>query len=181
MTPTALLVPTYRNMLRMLLGLLRTLEDQAPARAQALLGARLAPDMYPLATQVRYAALQAQEALYRLRGEPRPDALTALGEEARAAADNPGTLAQARARIEEALAALDTLSPCALDTSGETPVAIELPGDLAFDMSGAHYVRDWALPQFYFHVVTAYAILRAEGIAIGKANFVPHMFAYKRP
>lgn len=49
-----------------------------------------------------------------------------------------------------------------------------------FDMTGEQYARDWALPQFYFHIVIAYAILRNQGIQIGKADYVPHMFAYLR-
>ena len=60
-------------------------------------------------------------------------------------------------------------------------IAIELPGNITFDMSGEQYARDWALPQFYFHVITAYAILRHYGITLGKADYVPHMFAYLRP
>ena len=60
-------------------------------------------------------------------------------------------------------------------------MALELPNGMAFDMAAEEYVRDWALPQFYFHVVTAYAILRHHGVAIGKGDYVPHMFAYLRP
>jgi hypothetical protein len=70
MTLTGLLVPTYRNMLRMLAGLLDKAEAQLGGdKAQALLSARLAPDMWPLATQLRLAALQAFES-----GNPRPRA-----------------------------------------------------------------------------------------------------------
>ena len=52
---------------------------------------------------------------------------------------------------------------------------------LAFDLNGELYARDWAIAQFYFHVMTAYAILRSQGIQIGKADYVAHMFAYLRP
>jgi hypothetical protein len=45
-------------------------------------------------------------------------------------------------------------------------------------MTGEQYARDWALPHFYFHVVTAYAILRNQGLEIGKVDFMPHMAAY---
>jgi len=69
----------------------------------------------------------------------------------------------------------------ALDAGGDLAITIELPGGMTFDMAGEQYARDWALPQFYFHVVTAYAILRQQGVAIGKAEYVPHMFAYLRP
>lgn len=90
-------------------------------------------------------------------------------------------MADARARITEALALLDGLPNDALDAGATLPIVIELPGNVTFDMTGEHYARDWALPQFYFHIVTAYAILRHHGITLGKADYVPHMFAYLRP
>lgn len=119
--------------------------------------------------------------MFRLRGEPVPARLEALTAEARDAGAAPGTLADARARLDQALAFLDGLSADALDAGADRAIALALPGGIAFDMTGAQYVRDWALPQFYFHVVTAYAILRSQGVGIGKADYVPHMFAYLRP
>ena len=62
-----------------------------------------------------------------------------------------------------------------------TPIAHALPQGMVFDLTAEQYVRDWALPQFYFHVMTAYAILRAQGVELGKADYVAHMFAYLRP
>jgi hypothetical protein len=52
---------------------------------------------------------------------------------------------------------------------------------IAFDMTGETYARDWALPQFYFHLMTAYTILRSQGVELGKVDYVQHMFAYLRP
>jgi len=49
-----------------------------------------------------------------------------------------------------------------------------------FDLTAEQYVRDWTLPQFYFHVMAAYTILRAQGVALGKADYVAHMFPYLR-
>jgi len=51
---------------------------------------------------------------------------------------------------------------------------------MTFDLDGFQYLRDWALPQFYFHLVTAYDILRHRGVALGKPNYVRHMFGYLR-
>lgn len=181
MSLTELLVPTYRQMLRMLGGLLDKAQRQMPGQAEAFLSARLAADMYPLATQLRFAALQAQEAVFRLRGEPMPPSLDELAAEGRHAGEVPGLISDARKRIDEALSLLDGLAPDALDAGAGLPIAIELPGGIAFDMTGERYARDWALPQFYFHVVTAYAILRSQGVEIGKADYVPHIFAYLRP
>lgn len=181
MSLTSLLVPTYGHMLRTLGGLLDKMEQKVPDRAGSLLSARLAADMYPLASQIRFAAYQAQEAIVRLRGEPIPSGLSAVAAEGRNADEAPGTLAEARARIGEALSRLETLADDALDAGADSPIAIELPGGITFDMTGAQYARDWALPQFYFHVITAYAILRNQGVQIGKADYVSHMFAYLRP
>ncbi|KQP16796.1 DUF1993 domain-containing protein [Methylobacterium sp. Leaf93] len=181
MSLTNLLVPTYRNMLRTLAGLLDKAEHQMVDPANGLLSARLAPDMYPLASQVCFAAYQAQEATFRLRGEDISQSLAAVAAEGRNAGDVPGSIADARARIADALARLDSLSDNALDSGATLQITIELPGNITFDMSGEQYARDWALPQFYFHVITAYAILRHHGIALGKADYVPHMFAYLRP
>lgn len=181
MTITALLIPTYRNMLRTLLGLLDKAEAQLGAeRAEALLAARLAPDMWPLAAQLRLSAVQAQEAPMRLLGRPL-ERLDPLLNEARNAGDHPGTLAEARTRIDEALAFLDALPADALDAEpGDGPLALTLPMGLTFDLTREQFARDWALGQFYFHVMAAYAILRAQGVAIGKADYVPHMFTFLR-
>jgi hypothetical protein len=51
---------------------------------------------------------------------------------------------------------------------------------MIFDLTAEQYVRDWTLPQFYFHLMTAYAILRSAGVDLGKADYVAHMFPYLR-
>ena len=182
MTLTDLLIPTYRNMLRTLRGLLDKAEAQLGVdAAQALLSARLAPDMFPLATQVRFACVQAQEAPLRLLGRSL-DPIQPLLDEGRNAGDRPGTLAEARARIDEALAFLETLPADALDQiPADRQIELTLPMGLTFGLTREQFARDWALGQFYFHVMAAYAILRAQGLTIGKADYVPHMFTYLRP
>jgi uncharacterized protein len=181
MTLTMLLIPTYQHMLQTLSGLLDKAEQQMPDRAEALLAAQLATDMFPLAAQIRFAVFQAQEAVFRLRGECVPEWLDAIAAEGRNASDACGTIADARRRIDEALSFLTDVFDDALDAGRDLQIAIDLPGGIAFDMTGEQYARDWALPQFYFHVMTAYSILRNQGVEIGKANYVPHMFAYLRP
>ncbi|KMO19295.1 DUF1993 domain-containing protein [Methylobacterium platani] len=179
MSLTQQLVPAYAQMLRALSGWLDKARAHHGAEADDLMSRRLAPDMLPLSSQVRFACLQAREATYRLRGEPLPQALDDLARAGREAGGRPGSLAEAQACIAEALARLDGLEPHALDAGAAAPVTIELPG-LTFDMTGESYARDWALPQFSFHLVTAYAILRHQGIPLGKADYVPHMFGYLR-
>ena len=104
-----------------------------------------------------------------------------LGREGRNAGEEPGTLSEAQDRIGEALSLLGNLKSDALDAGVDRTITIEIPGGMIFDMAGEQYARDWALAQFYFHLTTAYAILRSHGIELGKADYVPHMFAYLRP
>lgn len=182
MSLTKLLVPTYTQMLKALSGWLKKAEAQMPkADAEALLSARLAPDMFPLSTQVRFVCLQAQEAVFRLTGEAFPESLDELVNEGRNAGEQPGSLSDAQARIDEAIAFLDGLTPDALDAEPDRPIAHELPNGMIFDLTAEQYARDWALAQFYFHLMTAYAILRSEKVELGKADYIPHMFAYLRP
>ncbi len=180
MTLTDLLVPTYRQMLRALSGWL----DKGQAHISddtALLSARLAPDMFPLATQVRFCCVQAHEGVKRLTGAPLGAAWQTLLDEGRDAMENPGSVADAQARIAETLRFLETVAPDALDQDPSGPIAHELPNGMVFDLTRAQYARDWALPQFYFHLMTAYAILRNQGVDLGKVDYVQHMFAYLRP
>ncbi len=182
MSLTELLVPTYTQMLQALgAWLTKAGEQLGEAEAEALLSKRLAPDMFPLATQVRFVCLQAQEATFRLKDEPLPQNLDRLVQEGLNAGEKPGSISDAKGRIDEALAALSALDADALDAGAQRTITFELPGGSRFRMTGEQYARDWALAQFYFHVMTAYAILRGEGIELGKADYVPHMFAYLAP
>lgn len=177
-----LLAPTYVQILKALSSWLDKAEAQMPnGGAETLLSAWLAPDMFPLSTQVRFACVQAHEGMLRLQGQEFPASLEVLLNEGRNAAERPGTIADARARIEEAVAAVEAAASEARDVDPAMPIAHALPAGMVFDLTAEQYARDWALPQFYFHVMIAYAILRAEGIDLGKADYVAHMFAYLRP
>ena len=173
MSLTDLLVPTYRQMLRTLAGLLEKAAGQKGQEADALLDACLAPDMFPLKAQLRFVSRQVEEAVARLRGEPVAP-MAANGREMTA------TIAEEQARLAETIATVDALSPDALDAGADLQITLDLPGGIAFEMTGQQFARDWALPQFYFHLVTAYAILRNQGVEIGKADYVPYMAAYLR-
>ncbi len=177
-----LVVPTYVQMLGALSAWLGKAEAQMPGgEADALLAARLAPDMFPLSTQVRFACVQAQEGVHRLHGRAFPDAIAVLLDEGRAAAERPGSIADARARIDETLATVTALAAEPLDLDPATPIAHALPAGMIFDLTAEQYARDWALPQFYFHVMIAYAVLRGQGVDLGKADYIAHMFSYLRP
>jgi uncharacterized protein len=181
MSLNSLLVPTYKQMLATLSAWLSKAQEQMGEEAERLLSAKLASDMFPLSTQVRFACVQAREGVCRLMGEQFPPSLQALLEEGRNAGDNPGSIADAKARIDETIALLEALPTGALDGDEQRPIEHALPIGLTFDLTAEQYARDWALPQFYFHLMIAYAILRNQGVDIGKADYVTHMFAYARP
>ncbi|AZF64144.1 DUF1993 domain-containing protein [Pseudomonas sp. LF135] len=164
-------IPCFAQMLNSLKGLLSKGDAHAAALAfdpQVLLDSRLAPDMHPLATQVRYACTQAREAVERLSGHP----LSTL--------QAPASMAEALALIDQTLAVLTGADRSVIERRADESIAIELPGDIAFQMTGNEYAVNWATPQFYFHLMTAYNILRHNGVPLGKADYVPHMFAYVR-
>ncbi|OWK30860.1 DUF1993 domain-containing protein [Sphingomonas mucosissima] len=182
MTLPDLLVQTYVPMLGTMSNWLAKAEaQQPPIDAQALPAARLAPDMFPLATQVRFACRQALEGVFRLQGRDFSPLFDTLIEEGRNAGERPGTLADARARIDETLAAVEAAAaqPTAIEPTA--PLEHALPNGMVLDLTAEQYARDWALPQFYFHVVTAYAILRAQGVDLGKVDYVAHMAPHIRP
>ena len=180
MTLSDLLLPTYTQML----GTMSAWFDKAEAArgdaAVSLLAARLAPDMFPLSTQIRFACVQAQEGMYRLKAASFPPSIETLLDEGRNGGGHPGTLIEAKARIAEAVAIVETLAAEPIDEDEKRLIAHDLPTGMIFDLTAEQYVRDWTIPQFYFHVMTAYAILRNQGIALGKADYVPYMFAYLR-
>lgn len=182
MTLPDVLIPTYVQMLGALSAWLDKAETQRPGGdAEKLLAERLAPDMFPLSTQIRFACVQAQEGVFRLRGEAFPPSVTVLIDEGRNAANRPGSIAEARARIAETVALVQA---AAIDTPAIDPatqIAHALPQGMVFDLTAEQYVRDWALPQLYFHVMAAYTILRMQGVELRKADYVAHMFAYLRP
>jgi len=179
MTLSETLIPTYRQMLKGLASWLEKASEQVDDR-DALMAARLTPDMFPLSTQIRFACLQAHEGGHRLSHQDFPEALDILLEEGRNGGENPGSMTDALKRIDEAVTALDAFVADDMDKAADQPLALELPMGLAFDLDGKTYARDWALPQFYFHITMAYAILRQQGVELGKADYVAHMFGYLR-
>jgi hypothetical protein len=140
--------------------------EEKGARLQDLLEARLAPDMHPLSAQIGFVCLQAQECVARLTGSSLPTL------------SNTRTPDEAREAIDLALSALWEADGTALDRGADGVLQMRLSNGLVFQLTGRQYVRDWALPQFYFHLITAYAILRNQGVPLGKADYVPHMMNY---
>lgn len=181
MSLTSLLVPTFTQMLGAMSGWLNKAQAQMPGQeAEALLSARLAPDMFPLSTQIRFACVQVHEASCRLRGMAFSDTVQELLDEGRNGGEVPGSMDDAQGRIAETLALLNSLAPDALNLDYGAPIAHALPNGMIFDLSAEQYARDWALAQFYFHIMSAYAILRSQGVDLGKADYIPHMLPFLR-
>src|SRR3546814_2803515 len=84
-------------------------------------------------------------------------------------------------QIAATLAILDAVDRTALGDDGDRPVSFELPNGMIFDMSAFDYVRDWAAPQFAFHHVAAYAVLRHMGVPLGKADYVDRKSTRRTP
>lgn len=153
-------------MLRGLSSLSKIL-DKAEAHAAAkkiepsvLLSARLYPDMYPLTRQVQIACDMARRGAIRLAGGEPPSV-----------PDTETTFDELRARIAATIAAVKAIPESAFDGAEARDLTIKVRGnDMVF--SGLDFVRIWSLPNFYFHVTTAYAILRHNGVELGKPDFL---------
>ena len=142
--------------------------DKAEAHASArkidplvLTSWRLAPDMFGLARQVQIAADQAKNGSARLAGvePPRYE-------------DNETTLAQLKERIAKTTAFLKTLDPAAIDAAADRDVTFPLGPDNKGHMKSRDYLNHFVLPNFYFHLTVAYAILRRCGVELGKRDFL---------
>jgi hypothetical protein len=160
---TAMLA-TYANMLGTLDHIVT--KAQGHDTGDSLLQARLAEDMFPLATQIRFTIDQVVTPLNRLGGLAH-------------AADNDeiATFTEARKRIAAARDLVANTDPATWPASGDM-IEFTLPNGMTFAMQAHEYCRDWASPQFYFHLMAAYAILRAEGVPLGKIDYVGYMMRY---
>ena len=157
-------IAVYRARLDILTGILTKAESHP--KGDALLEERLAEDMHPLSTQVRFVANLPGEALPRLTSR-----------EFTSVEEDPKTLAEAKTMVAAIAALLDEVTAEEL-VAPETELEIELPNGIQFTISAENYVRDWSLVNYYFHLTTAYAILRKEGLDIGKFDVMPHMMKY---
>jgi len=141
--------------------------DKAEAHAQAkkfdpavYLTLRLRPDMFTFAGQIQRVSDHAKNASARLAGVEAPRF-----------EDNETSFAELKARIEKTLAYLATLEPAALELGAEREITFPL-GPNKVHMRGDNYLLHFALPNFYFHLTTAYDILRYAGVEIGKRDFL---------
>ena len=155
-------VPVLTRMLTNLSAVLKKGEAHAQAKKidpAVFTGARLAPDMFPLIRQVQIATDQAKGCASRLAGVEPPKQ------------DNEQTFADLYARIDKTVAYLKSVKPAQIDGSEERRV--ELPvRDKTITLRGQDYLFERVYPNFFFHVTAAYAILRHNGVEIGKGDFL---------
>ena len=156
-------IPFFTHMLNNL----STILDKAAAHAEAkkidpaiFINARLAPDMYPLSRQIQIATDVVKGCAARLSGVEVPSY-----------EDNESTFQELQARIAKTVAFLQSVSAEQINGSEERTVTLTMHGkDTHF--LGEPYLLYFVLPNFYFHITTAYAILRHNGLEIGKMDFV---------
>jgi len=152
-------VPTLRSLAK-LLDKATQHAAQKKFDAAVLADARLAPDMFPLTRQVQLACDFAKNSSARL-----------MGVEAPRFEDNEKTFDELKARVARTLDYLGSASASAFEGAEARDIKIPLR-DQTLEMKGLPYLQNWALPNFFFHVVTAYAILRHNGVEIGKRDFL---------
>lgn len=155
--------PRFARILRNLDAILAKAQAHAAAKKidpAVLLGARLFPDMLPMIKQVQIATDHAKGAVARLAGAevPRYE-------------DTEQDFDELRARIAKTIDFVESFTAAQFDGAEQRPIALRVGGkDWSF--SGQDYLLGFALPNFYFHLVTAYNILRHNGVEIGKADYL---------
>lgn len=156
-------IPSYLQILANVARLVDKAEQWCQERAlppAELIQARLAPDMYPYAYQVKSAAFHSLGAIEGVRaGVFRPET-----------APPPDSFAGLRERIEQAMRGLDAVTPAELDGYLGRDVRFE-SGERRLEFTAENFLLSFSQPNFYFHATTAYDILRMKGLPIGKRDF----------
>ena len=157
-------LPIFEIGLNALSGVLDKAQAFATAKKvdpSVLLGTRLYPDMFALTRQVQIASDLAKNGMARLAGlePPRYE-------------DNETTIDQLKARLAKTVAYLKTLDPKQIDAAAAREIKFPLGPGITGQMKGDDYLNHFVLPNFYFHLTAAYAILRHCGVDIGKRDFL---------
>ena len=155
--------PCFIHSLRNLSAILDKAQAHAEAKKidpAALLAARLFPDMYPFTRQVQIACDNAKGAVARLANLELPKH-----------EDTEQSIPELKARIAKTIAFIETAKPAQIDGSEDKDISLKL-GPREVQWKGMHYLLGFALPNFYFHVTTAYDILRHNGVELGKRDFL---------
>jgi hypothetical protein len=154
--------PVFVNSLRNMSAWLDKADAEKPEGE--LIEARLAPDMRPLPAQFQMASDSAKNAIGRLAGIEAPSM-----------ADTETSFAELKERCDRTIAFIESVDRAQLEGAEDREVELRFPNGMGYRFSGSAYLTDFALPNFFFHVTTAYAILRAAGISLGKPDFLQHL------
>ncbi|MDP1659633.1 MAG: DUF1993 domain-containing protein [Methylotenera sp.] len=156
-------IPPLKRTLTNLAAILKKGEEYADAKKiehAVLLNARLFPDMYPLTRQVQIATDMSKGAAARLAGVEIPKY-----------EDNETSFAELQARIAKTIVFIDTVKPAQMEGSESREVTITVR-KVGLKFTGQDYLLKWVNPNVYFHVTTAYNILRHNGVELGKQDFL---------
>jgi hypothetical protein len=160
---SALSLPVLKQMLgslSVILGKAAEFAAQRKIDEAVLLGARLAPDMFPLSRQVQIAADMTKAGMARLAGVEPPKY-----------EDTEASFAELQARLAKTLAFIEGLPTDAIDASVDKEIVIKLR-DRELTFTGLTNLQHWVFPHTIFHVTTAYDILRHNGVELGKRDFI---------
>jgi hypothetical protein len=130
----------------------------------ALIEARLAPDMRPLPAQYQMASDSAKNALARLTGTQAPSM-----------PDTEQSFAELKGRCDRTIDYLKGFDAASLAGCEDREVVLTFPNGMGYRFVGSQYLTGFALPNFFFHATTAYAILRNAGVSLGKPDFLQHL------
>lgn len=157
-------VPVFRQMLGSVSALLKTAEAHAEARKidpSVFLQARLFPDMFPLVRQVQIASDFARGVSARLAGLDVPKH-----------EDKEQSFAELQELISSTLAFLEGITPAQIDGNEEREIITRPGTPKERRFKGQDYLLSYGIPQFFFHVTTTYAILRSNGVEVGKKDYM---------
>jgi len=159
-------VPVFTRFLQNLETVLKKGEAFAQEKGfepEVLLNSRLAPGMFPLSRQIQLACDLARRGVLRL-----------VGGEIPGVEDNEKTFAEFYARIKSTLAILESIKPEQVDGTGEKMITLKLR-DATHELKGLDMVLYFTQPNVYFHITTAYDILRHNGVELGKKDFIGNL------
>jgi uncharacterized protein len=156
-------IPVYLHMLRNVLGMLDKAEGHANAEGvpfSAMLDARLAPDMHPLTRQLQTVSDAAKNGAARLAGMTPPSF-----------PDVETTLPELRERLSKTIDFVSSITPEQVNGREEEIIELKFPqGQMTF--TGRNFLLQFSLPNFFFHVVTAYGLMRSQGVPLGKMDYL---------
>lgn len=164
MSMSAASLPVFTTMLRNLSHILSKAAAHADAKKfdpAALLQYRLAPDMLPFTRQILIACDAAKNGVARISGVEAPRF-----------EDNESTFPELQERIRKTIEYLGTVPASKIDGTEDKEVTFPAGRDKTRTMTAEAYLKHWALPNFFFHITTAYVILRHNGVELGKADYL---------